>query len=193
MNRKAIIGFTAMLAALGLLGPTPAAAQMGFGPRLGMRGRGHEAQRLLAFIESPRGRQLLGITDEQASRLRAIAAAAEKEAIQTRADLAIKGIDLRELLRADNPDRTAVLRKVDEISALTGTLMKQGVEALLNAKAVLTPEQQQKLLDLSANWGMMQGRRWQRPGTQGAPRRPMWAPRPGGQPSGPPAGEPPVE
>jgi Spy/CpxP family protein refolding chaperone len=151
-----------------------------------MRGRGHEAERLLALLESDRGRQLLGITDEQATRLRQITVEAEKAAIQTKADLAVRGIELRELLVVDNPDRATVLKKVDEISALTGTLMKQHVEALLSAKTVLTPEQQKKIRELSANWRLMRG-------MPGGPGRPPMAPRPAGPPSGPPPGEPPVE
>jgi Spy/CpxP family protein refolding chaperone len=158
-----------------------------------MRARGFEAERLLALLESDRGRQLLGISDEQATRLRQITVDAQKTAIRTKADLAVRGLELRELLVADNPDRATVLKKVDEVSALTGTLMKQHVEALLSAKTVLTPEQQQKIRELSANWRLMRGTRGGRPGMPGGPGGPPMAPRPAGPPSGPPPGEPPVE
>jgi len=193
MKRMTIVGFTVVLAVLALGVLTPAVAQMDPGPRPGMRGQGHEAERLLAILESDRGRQLLGITDEQATRLREITVEVEKAAIRTKADLAVQGIELRELLVADNPDRATVLKKVDEISALTGTLMKQHVEALLSAKTVLTPEQQKKIRELSANWRLMRGMQGRHPGMPGGPGRPPMAPRPEGPPSGPPPGEPPVQ
>jgi Spy/CpxP family protein refolding chaperone len=186
MKRMAIVGFAVVLAVLALGVLTPAAAQMDPGPRPGMRSRGHEAERLLALLESDRGRQLLGITDEQATRLRQITVEAEKAAIRTKADLAVQGIELQELLVADNPDRATVLKKVEEISALTGTLMKQHVEALLSAKTVLTPEQQKKIRELSANWHLMRGMPGRGPGMPGGPGRPPMQPQPPARPLEPP-------
>jgi Spy/CpxP family protein refolding chaperone len=69
----------------------------------------------------------------------------EKSNIKTRAEVQVRGIELRELLRADNPDRDAVMKKIDEISALRTEMAKEDVDALLQAKSVLTPEQQKKI------------------------------------------------
>ena len=68
-----------------------------------------------------------------------------KASIKTGADLAVRRIELRELLRADNPDRDAATKKVQEISNLRGELIKLRVEAMIAAKKVLTPEQQKKI------------------------------------------------
>jgi Spy/CpxP family protein refolding chaperone len=86
----------------------------------------------------------------------------------------VRGIELRELLRADQPNHDAVLGKVQEISDLRGQMMRQHVESLLAAKSVLTPEQQQKIRAFMSERG---GRRaaWRRdrgpsgPGREGGP------------------------
>lgn len=109
-------------------------------------GRGHgRSARLLAMLDNDRVKSALGLTDDQSNRLRQIVVDTQKNNIKTRADMAVRGIELRELLRADNPDRDAVMKKLDEISALRSDVMKQDVQALLSAKSVLTPEQQKKI------------------------------------------------
>lgn len=101
--------------------------------------------RLLAMLDNDRVKTELGLSDDQTTRLRQIVVDTEKSAIKTRAEMAVRGIELRELLRADKPDRQVVLKKVDEISMLRQERMKQNVDALLSAKSVLTPEQQKKI------------------------------------------------
>ena len=101
--------------------------------------------RLLAMLDNDRMKARLGLTDDQVSRLRQVVVDSEKATIKTRAEMKIRGIELRELLRADKPDQAAVMKKVDEISALRGEMMKQHVSALLSAKTILTPEQQKKI------------------------------------------------
>jgi Spy/CpxP family protein refolding chaperone len=54
----------------------------------------------------------------------------------------VDSIDLRELLRADKPDRTTVMAKGDEISKLTSQLINHYLDAMLSEKTILTPEQQ---------------------------------------------------
>jgi Spy/CpxP family protein refolding chaperone len=111
------------------------------------RGQDPEARagRLLALLDNDHVKSQLGLTDQQANQLRQIVVGAEKSSIKTRADMAVREIELRELLRSDNPDRETVLKKVQEISNLRGEMMKQHIEALLAAKSVLTPEQQKKI------------------------------------------------
>lgn len=135
---------------------------MGAGPGMGMgmgrpgeremgmeeSGRGGEREmfrRAVALLDNDRVKAALGLTDEQTSGLRALAVETEKATVKARAEMEIKGIELRELLRADNPDHDAVVKKAGEISALRGELMKQHLEALLKAKSILTPEQQKKI------------------------------------------------
>jgi Spy/CpxP family protein refolding chaperone len=117
----------------------------GFSGMGGFHGRAHMARKLLAMLDNPRFKQSLGLTDEQSGQLRKIIVDGEKSAIKARADLAVRGIELRELLRADHPDREAVMKKADDISALRAQMMKQHLDSLLAAKSVLTPEQQARI------------------------------------------------
>jgi len=156
------------------------------------RGGERLTARLMAALENDRVKAYLNLTDPQVDRLRQILVDSEKAGVKTRADIALSGIELRELLRADKPDRDAVIRKVQELSELRGQMMKQHVEALLAAKTVLTPEQQKKIrafITRRAAFGA--GREGFGAGREGfRPSRPE-APRPPAPPARP--GEPPVE
>lgn len=159
--------------------------EFGRGARMGAR--------LLAFLDDDRVKSALSLTDEQTNRLRQIVVDTQKSNIKTGADMAVRGIELRELLRADNPDRDAVMKKVDQISMLRSEMMKQDVEALLNAKTVLTPEQQKKIrafIERRRAGGAMGGAfgwRGMNPGRPGmhAPEGPQ-APGPPKSPDSPP-------
>jgi Spy/CpxP family protein refolding chaperone len=132
---------------LGLLSLGAVSRAQGPDREPGMRGRfGHRGgDRMLAMLDNPRVRTTLGLSDEQANRLRQVMVDAQKAALKTRADLGVRRIELRELLRADQPDHDAVTKKVQEISQLRGQLMQQRIDSLLASKAILTPEQQQKI------------------------------------------------
>ncbi len=161
----------------------------------GQRGWGHEpfgmSERMLGLLDNQRFRTEIGLNDQQVDRLRQIIVDAQKSSVKTRADLRLRGIELREMLRLDNPDRATVLNKVQELSDLRGQMMKQHVEALLAAKTVLTPEQQKKLqgfMHSRGEGGAWHGRFGMRPDRGGTP------PGPGGAGPQPPRGaiEPPV-
>ena len=111
------------------------------------------AEHLLRLAEDPRVRMFLGLTDEQVSRLHKIGVDAEKSSVQSQADLELRHIELRELLRADNPDHDAIMQKIDEANALQGKMEKQHVETLLSARSVLTPEQLKKVKEFMEHGG----------------------------------------
>jgi len=152
--------------------------------REGMRWRGgrHGFGRgagLLALANNPRARAYLNLSDQQVNRLHQIGVDAQKSSVKNRADLQLRGIELRELLRADNPDHDAIMRKVDEISALRGQVAKQRMETMLMARNVLTPEQQKKLRSFREEHAFggsgrehMMERRGGRAGAPGAPVTP---------------------
>jgi hypothetical protein len=153
------------------------------GDRLGV-------ERLLALLDSDRIRSYLGLEGPQVERLRQIVLETEKANVKVRAEMELRRIELREALRADKPDRDGILKKVQEISNLRGEMMKHNVEALLAAKAVLSPEQQRKIFFIIEN--RYEG------GPVGEGRRGMRAkplPRPGVPPQPVPVhpGEPPVQ
>lgn len=113
------------------------------GPGLG--GPLQRVSRLLAALDDPRVRTMLNLTDQQADSLRKIIVGTETFTIKTGADIAVDSIDVRELLRADKPDRAAVMSKGEEISKATSQLINHYLDAMLAAKAVLTPAQQRMI------------------------------------------------
>ena len=145
--------------------------------RMGMRrggwGRGGG---LLRMAENPRVRTALGLSDEQVARLHKISVDAQKASVQTRADMQLRRIELRELMRADNPDHDAIMRKLDEVNALQGKMQKARVETLLAARSVLTPEQLKKVKTFMENRGA---------GGPGGGRMMQRRGGPGGTPGGP--------
>jgi Spy/CpxP family protein refolding chaperone len=145
------------------------------------------------MAENPRVRQYLGLTDEQVGRLHKIGVDAQKASVQTRADMELRHIELRELMRADSPDHNAIMQKLDEVNALRGKMEKQRVETMLSARSVLTPEQIKKLKTFRENHGaggMERGPMREHRGGMGRP--PV---HPGGAPGGstPKPQEPPVQ
>ena len=127
---------------------TPGMRQMN-GP-MGERGRGPDGplqriSRLLAALDDTRVRTMLGLSDQQAESLRKIVVDTEIFTIKTGAVIAVDTIDLRELLRSDKPDRAVVMSKGDEISKSTSQLINRYLDAMLAAKALLTPEQQKMI------------------------------------------------
>ncbi len=140
----------------------------------------------LRMAENPRVRQYLGLTDEQVGRLHKIGVDAEKASVQTRADMQLRHIELRELLRADSPDHDAIMQKIDEVNALQGKMQKQRVETMLSARSVLTPEQLKKVKTFMENRGSGGGpERGHMMERRGGPGRPPGHPGgPGGAPGG---------
>jgi Spy/CpxP family protein refolding chaperone len=100
---------------------------------------------LLAALDDTRVRTALGLSDQQADSLRKIVVGTETFTIKTGADIAVDSIDLRELLRADKPDRAAVMSKGEEISKSTSQMINHYLDAMLAVKAILTPEQQKMI------------------------------------------------
>jgi hypothetical protein len=125
------------------------------GPMMQMQGpggHGHDADgplqgisRFMKAIDDPQTRASLGITDAQADSLRKIVVDTETFTITNVASIAVDSIQLKELLRADKPDKAEVMSKGDEISKATSGLISHYLEACLSAKAILSPEQQKAL------------------------------------------------
>jgi Spy/CpxP family protein refolding chaperone len=90
-------------------------------------------------------REKLGITAEQAAKIRLATTEFRKAQIRGRADLEVKRLELGELLRVDNPDRAAINKKLEEISAAQLAQRKSGVDYFLKMHDTLTSEQRQKL------------------------------------------------
>jgi len=127
----------------------------GRGEEMGMRGfgRGRGEFRLTRLLNDPAIREKLGITAEQVGAIRKQVSDFRKAEIRERADLAVKRVDLRDLLEADKPDRAAIDAKLQEISTARLVLDKSAVHFHLAMKEAITPEQRKKLHELmSERW-----------------------------------------
>jgi len=164
----------------------------GHGGGMGMDGgHGRMGFMLVRLVNNPDVREQLGITPDQAAKIRQQFSAFQIASIRSQADLQVKRIELRDLLTADNPDRAAIDSKLEEISAVRLASSKSRVDYFLSLKDALTPEQRQKLKDMMA--ARFRGRgpggfgphgpHRMGPGSQGAPPAPN-----GPAPATPPAG-----
>ena len=106
----------------------------------------------MGLLDSDRIRTYLRLEDPQVERLRQIVLETAKANVRIRAEIEVRSIELREALRGDKADRDEILKKAQEISGLRGEMMKHNVEAILAAKAVLSPEQQRRLFSLIESW-----------------------------------------
>ena len=126
-------------------------AMQDHGPELG--GAIRVFSRMEAELDNPMVRTALGLTDQQADSLRKLVVNTEISTIQTGAGIAVDGIQLKELLREDHPDRAAVMAKGDEISKSVSQLVDRYLDAILSAKTILTPEQQKMIRMYIENGG----------------------------------------
>lgn len=111
----------------------------------GRRGHGREHFGLERIVNNPSIRVRLGITPEQAAKIRQQASDFRKAEIRNRAEVGVKRIELRDLLAADKPDRAAIDKKLQEISAARLAVEKAGIDYRLAMRSALTPEQHEKL------------------------------------------------
>jgi Spy/CpxP family protein refolding chaperone len=133
----------------------------GFGRGRGMRGRGMEGRQfgLGRMLNDPAIREQLGVSAEQAAKIRQQESDFRKTEIRGRADLQVKQIDLRDLLSADKPDRAAIDAKLQEISTSRLALQKSAITFRLNSREALTPAQREKLHQIMRDRHQPQGGR----------------------------------
>ncbi len=103
--------------------------------------------------ERPSLAKQLGLTEGQQEELRTLRTDAQKNRIQSQADMRIKRLEMAELMRADEPDRAAIERKLDEIAAARKTQFLAKLDHRNAMKEILTPEQLEKMKTLRKNSG----------------------------------------
>ena len=141
-------------------------------------------QELLRLLTLPEAQKALGISDEQRKKLEDIAFNTRKATIQQRATLQVQRMELERLMRADNPDRAAIEKKVQEVSQAQSTMMRARVNGLLDVRAALTKEQRDKIRDHLQNQ-VRQGVQERLQGVRPGPRQAAPAPGPQGPPPPP--------
>jgi Spy/CpxP family protein refolding chaperone len=155
----------------------PGRGHWGRGAGMAMRGWGQRDLMLARIVRDPALRQRLGITAEQTTKIQQETSAFRKTQIRSRADDAIKRVELMDLLSAEQPDRAAIDKKLEEIAAVRLAQAKAAVGFHLSMRDVLTPDQRQKLEQMRRGPGPRGPRR-------GGPRdsdEPPAAPAPPGE------------
>ena len=87
----------------------------------------------------------LDLTDAQKKQLADVREKQQRKAIQSRADLDVARLDLRKAMKAETPNAAAINTQIDKVSKLRADAQKSRVAAFLEARALLTPEQQKQL------------------------------------------------
>lgn len=84
----------------------------------------------------------LNLTEEQKKEVDKIRTDMEKQTIAQHAKLATARVDLHQLFKADNPDRSAIEKKMNEMADLGVRLHMIKIDAWFSVNKLLTPEQQ---------------------------------------------------
>jgi Spy/CpxP family protein refolding chaperone len=100
----------------------------------------------------------LKLTDAQQKQMQTSIMTEQKEMIQLRADLAKAKLEMKEIMMADNVDKAAALKKVDQIAAVKTTIAKKRLAAHIDRMNILTPEQRQKCPRMPMMMGKGHGR-----------------------------------
>jgi Spy/CpxP family protein refolding chaperone len=132
----------------------PGDAEWGRWQAWGMHQRQHRPEFILVgLVNQPEVRKRLGITDEQAEKIRTQTSEFRKTEIRNRAEVEVKHVELKDLLAAEKPDRGAIDTKLQEISALRLAGEKAAMGYRLDMREALTPEQREKLKQMRDNFG----------------------------------------
>lgn len=149
-------GFVALAVGIALTGLCMTANAGPWGPGAGPRWGGPRMG--MEFWNNPRVAQLLGLSSEQVSQLQALRQESFKEAKPLREKLLAKKMELRLLWGSVNPDQAQIMAKQRELNELMTQLQEMRTRHRLEARKILTPEQQQRLLSLGWGGGMGHGR-----------------------------------
>ena len=159
------------------------------------RGEHDQGHMWMRFLEDPAFRQHVGITNEQADKLRALGFAAAKTRARLEADGKIRRIELTELLRAEKPDRAAIDKKLREIADIQYASLKAHTDDLLAFREIVPPEQREKIHAFVRDRmrERMREFRGPRPGMMGPGMMDQPGPRGPREPGAPPPQAPPKE
>lgn len=108
----------------------------------------HHEFMLARLANNPAFRERIGMTPEQAAKIRTETFNFREGEIRNRANLQVKQLELRQLLSAEVPDRGAINSKLEQISAARLVQAKAAVNFHLDMRAALTPDQKLKLQEM---------------------------------------------
>jgi Spy/CpxP family protein refolding chaperone len=111
-----------------------AAASMAFGQGAGMK-------QAAKGCPGPGCPGMPGLSEDQQKKVEALDLEIEKVLLPLKAQMDVKAAELRVLAVAENPDKAAIDKKIEEIGALRTQIMKKKVMNGLAVRALLTPDQ----------------------------------------------------
>jgi len=110
----------------------------------------------------------LDLSDSQRERLRDLHERQQRRDIQSRADVQIARLELRRAMTANRPESGEIDAQIDKLARLRADQAKSHMAMVLEARALLTPEQLEKAKAMRARMAMgMRG-----PGAMGGPGGP---------------------
>lgn len=185
------LGAPAMAGMMGQMPPGGHAGGMGAGAMGGMMGGGrggpgdrptaHEGPLLTMMLHHG---QELGLSPEQEKTLRDLRTEFSKESVRRTAEIRLAQIELESLLEQEQWDLAKIEPQVKQIAVLRGELRVARIKTLAAGRALLTPQQLERLKQLGHHMRSMGG-----PGAMGHGMMGPGSPAaPGTQaPGGPPA------
>ncbi|MEX2115617.1 MAG: Spy/CpxP family protein refolding chaperone [Bacteroidota bacterium] len=106
----------------------------------------------------------LNLTEQQKKQVDQIRDEAMRQGIDRRAEIAKAQVDLRQLVRAEKPDQSAIDKKLKEIATLRSAAQSHRLNAWFSINKLLTAEQQQvwkkhleRRMEMSGRMGMRDG------------------------------------
>lgn len=87
----------------------------------------------------------LNLTKEQVDKIKKLRSSSKKQNIPLKSDIELKDMELRDLMDAESPDKTAVAAKIKEIDALRTQIKINRMNARIDCRNVLTKEQKEKM------------------------------------------------
>ncbi len=92
-----------------------------------------------------RAKDKLGLTDEQANKIEAMSLKFTEAMIQKKADIKIKELKFKALMRKDNVNRGKMAKMIQEIAGMKTNMQIDRMNYMLDIKQLLTPEQIKKI------------------------------------------------
>jgi Spy/CpxP family protein refolding chaperone len=163
-----MMGQGGMMGGMGGMGGGMMGGMMGQGGmREGREGRmmSHEGPLITIMLEHS---QDLGLNPEQEKKLRDLRTEFSKESVRRTADIRVAQIELNALLEQDQWDVAKIEPKVKQLATLQGDLRLARIKTLAAGRAVLTPQQVEKLKQVGHQMrGMMMRQGGMGPGMMG--------------------------
>lgn len=145
LTKGSALVFALFMVTAGSLIPRASWADGGHGHRHG-HGSRHDAGSFIWHVLQ--AKEALALTDDQEMKLRTIGITYKKARVTKTAEMELAEIDMHQLLHEKPIKHEAVEPAIRKVYALKADLRIASVHAREEAKAVLTPEQQQKLRGL---------------------------------------------